>query len=118
MKNKRFFLSALLTFCLSVLWFFPASAASAAGDGRAAVASFSPLTYNRVKAKTCRVTNPAGANVYIEKTGKNVRLSKGTLLSIVDGKMHQGLIVVRFRQGKRSVIGDIDVGDTNCIDGA
>jgi hypothetical protein len=70
---------------------------------------------NAPSLKTCRVTNPRGAKVYIEETGRNVRLRTGTPLSLISPRQHQGLIAVRVRQGKRYVRCEIDVGDTNCV---
>lgn len=104
----------LLSVAALLLLTHPAQPGYSQGHKTAAQTSFLPTVSNASKLKTCRVTNPRGAKVYIEETGKNVRLRRGTLLSVVNPRQHQGLIVVRVRQGKRDVTGNIDVGDTDC----
>lgn len=80
----------------------------------AAPISLLPTVSNSSYLRTCRVTNPRGSRLYVRDTGRSIRLRNGTSLSVVDGRQHQGLIVVRVRQGKRSITGSIDIGDTNC----
>lgn len=65
-------------------------------------------------AATCRVT-ANDTNFFVSATEKTIKLKKGTLLSWTIPDMHQGLIVVKAKIGRKWVRGEIAVDKTSCM---
>lgn len=63
--------------------------------------------------ESCKVTKN-NAKFFIEATSKDIYLKKGTMLSVVSPDMQQGLIVVKAKQGKRWIRGEIRADETTC----
>jgi hypothetical protein len=63
----------------------------------------------------CRVTNPDGADATVVRTGAAVHLAKGSVLTLINGQMHQGFIAVSALVGGKSQRLAIQADDTNCI---
>jgi hypothetical protein len=61
----------------------------------------------------CKVTEN-DTQFFVSSTEKFIKLKKGTLLSWTNAEMHQGVIVVRAKIGKKWVRGEISVDATNC----
>lgn len=62
---------------------------------------------------TCKVTEN-DTQFFVSSTEKFIKLKKGTLLSWTNAEMHQGVIVVRAKVGKKWVRGEISVDSTSC----
>lgn len=54
------------------------------------------------------------AGFFVEATAKIIKLKKGTVLKWTIYDMHQGLIVVQAKIGKKWVRGEILLNDTTC----
>lgn len=67
----------------------------------------------KTKPVICKVQK-TGAGFFVEATEKTIKLKKGTLLSWTVYDMHQGLIVVKSKIGKKWVEGEILLDDTTC----
>lgn len=62
---------------------------------------------------TCKVKKN-NTNFFVTATEKDMKLKKGTLLSWTIPDMHQGLIVVKAKVGKKWIQGEILLNDTTC----
>lgn len=63
--------------------------------------------------KSCKVQKN-NANFFVRATEKTIKLKAGTLLSWTIKDMHQGLILVKAKVGKKWVSGEILLDDTTC----
>lgn len=63
--------------------------------------------------ETCKVQKN-NANFFVRATEKTIKLKAGTLLSWTIKDMHQGLILVKAKIGKKWVQGEILLDDTTC----
>ena len=100
MKNKASVILACLAMFVGSIFYMPASA-----QLRARTPSKKPLT--------CKVSKDK-AEFYVTATDKNIFLKKGTLLRWKTFDMHQGLIAVEAKLGKRWSKGEILLDDTSC----
>lgn len=100
MKNKLFVRLTLAAVLLSPVFFSQTTTAQ---------------TKRAVKAKPvfCKVKKN-NADFFIEATEKTFKLKKGILLSWTIYGMHQGLIVVKAKVGKKWIKGEILLDDTTC----
>lgn len=62
---------------------------------------------------TCKVKKN-NADFFVEATEKTIKLKKGTLISWTIPDIHQGLIVVKAKVGKKWIKGEILLDDTTC----
>lgn len=62
---------------------------------------------------TCKVKKN-NANFFVTATEKDMKLKKGTVLSWTIFDLHQGLIVVKAKVGKKWIKGEILMDDTTC----
>lgn len=78
-------------------------------------AFFNQTATAQTKAKPvlCKVKKN-NTRFFIEATEKTVKLKKGTLLSWTIFDMHQGLIAVKAKIGKKWTKGEILLDDTTC----
>lgn len=65
------------------------------------------------KLATCKVKKN-NANFFVTATEKDMKLKKGTVLSWTIPNLHQGLIVVKAKVGKKWIQGEILLDDTTC----
>lgn len=100
MKNKLFILLTLAAVLLISAFFVQPAAAE---GSKAAKTIF----------ETCKV-NKNNTNFFVTATEKTIKLRKGTVLSWTIPDMHQGLIVVKAKVGKKWIKGEILLDDTTC----
>lgn len=62
---------------------------------------------------TCKVKNN-NTDFFVTSTEKTIKLKKGTSLSWTIPDMHQGMIVVKAKVGKKWIQGEILLDDTTC----
>lgn len=107
MKNKIFRLVFVVIGCISILTFSLQSSAAknVLPESKSASTGFG---------ENCKVTKRSGAKFFVEATSRDIILKKGTLLNVVSPQMQQGLIVVKAKQGKNWVRGEITAADTSC----
>jgi len=100
MKNKLF-IGLTIAACLLTSAFFiqPTTAESS----KVAKTNFT----------TCKVKKN-NAGFFVEATEKTIQLKAGTLISWTIPDMHQGLIVVKAKVGKKWIKGEILLDDTTC----
>lgn len=96
MKNKLF-IALTLAACLLLSAFF----------------SQTITAQTKMKPVFCKVKK-TGADFFNEATEKTVKLKKGTALSWTIPDLHQGLIVVKAKIGKKWIKGEILLDDTTC----
>ena len=65
------------------------------------------------KFATCKVKKN-NANFFVTATEKDMKLKKGTVLSWTIPNLHQGIIVVKAKVGKKWIQGEIKLDDTTC----
>jgi len=100
MKNT-IFIGLTLTAILSTSAFVPQTT-----NAESTAPSTTFLTACKVKKNN--------ANFFVSETEKNMKLKKGTSLSWTIPDLHQGLIVVNAKIGKKWVKGEILLDDTTC----
>ena len=61
----------------------------------------------------CKVTEN-DAEFFVSATEKFIKLRKGTALSWTNAEMHQGVIVVRAKVGRKWIRGEIKIDATSC----
>lgn len=67
----------------------------------------------QIKPAACQVRK-ASADFFVSATEKTIKLKKGTALSWTIPDLHQGLIVVKAKVGKKWIKGEILLDDTTC----
>ncbi len=98
---RKLFISTMLT----------AVGLISASFSQAAIAESSGLFITNFAA--CKVKK-SNANFFVTATEKDIKLKKGTVLSWKSFNIHQGLIVVEAKVGKKWIQGEILMDDTTC----
>lgn len=100
MKNKLF-IGLIVSACLLISAFFSQATNAESSE------------FSKTAFATCKVKKN-NANFFVTATEKDMKLKKGTVLSWTIPDMHQGLIVVKAKVGKKWIKGEILLDDTTC----
>lgn len=77
-----------------------------------AAAAYAPETSAK-GLDACKVAEN-NAEFFVSATEKFIKLRKGTALSWTNAEMHQGVIVVRAKVGRKWIRGEIKIDATSC----